>query len=83
MAATTLLKPGRTILKTLPAEDDNRFARHTAHALFGHDHNPDLYHSGLPQQGLLQIFHDFCLNSRNGCLDCAFPDALTKTRTPP
>ncbi len=83
MAATTLLKPGRTILTTLPAEDDNRFARHTAHALFGHDHSPDLYHSGLLQQGLLQIFHDFCLNSRNGCRDCAFPDALTKTRTPP
>ena len=80
MAATATLKPDRALLKTLPAEDDNRFARHTAHALFGHDHTPALYHSGLRQQGLLQIFNDFCLNSRNGCRTCPFPESLTMTQ---
>ena len=64
------------ILQKLPTEDDNRFIRHTAHALFGHDHNPSLYRTGLRQQGLMQIFQDFCLNSRGGCKTCAFPQAL-------
>lgn len=76
MAATTATKPDPDWLKSLPPEDDNRFGRHTAHALFGHDHNPAFYHSGLRQQGLLQIFHDFCLNSRNGCRDCRLPQTL-------
>ncbi len=66
------------ILQNLPPEDDNRFIRHTAHALFGHDHNPALYRSGLRQQGLLQIFHDFCLNSREGCGACSLPLALER-----
>ena len=76
LAATTGLIPGRVRLRTLPPEDENRFARHTAHALFGHDHNPALFRHGLRQQGLLQIFHDFCLNSRNGCRECRLPEAL-------
>ena len=60
----------RSWIENLPPEDDNRHIRHTAHALFGHDHNPALYRTGLRQQGLLQIFHDFCLDSRNGCAGC-------------
>ncbi len=76
LTATATLTLDASLLKELPPEDDNRFIRHTAHALFGHDHNPTLYRSGLRQQGLLQIFHDFCLNSRNGCAECALPDAL-------
>ena len=45
-----------------------------ANRLFGRDHNPVVLYgrSGLAQQGLLQIYSDFCLNSRNNCLDCAF-----------
>lgn len=78
LAATTMSKPGLEWLLSLPPEDDNRFGRHTAHALFGHDHNPSLYRSGLRQQGLLQIFHDFCLNSRNGCKGCRLPAMLTE-----
>ena len=75
-AATASRKPEASRLTDLPPEDDNRYARHTAHALFGRDHNPNLYHSGLRQQGLLQIFHDFCMNSRNGCQACGLPEAL-------
>jgi hypothetical protein len=65
------------LLRDLPAEDDNRLIRHTAHALFGHDHNPSLYRSGLRQQGLLQIFHDFCLDSRGGCGACTLARSLS------
>jgi hypothetical protein len=65
-------------LRLLPPEDDNQALRHTAHALFGHDHNPAFYRTGLRQQGLLQVFHDFCLNARAGCKDCPFPQALER-----
>jgi hypothetical protein len=68
--------PGEEVLKALPAEDDNRFIRHMAHALFGHDHNPNLYRTGLRQQGLLQVFHDFCLNGSGGCKACRLPRIL-------
>lgn len=74
--ATTQREISRDVLRRLPAEDDNHFARHTAHALFGHDHPPSLYHSGLRQQGLLQIFNDFCLSSRNECQGCRLPASL-------
>lgn len=67
---------GEDVLKELPAEDDNRYIRHMAHALFGHDHNPNLYRTGLRQQGLLQVFHDFCLNGSGGCKACRLPGIL-------
>lgn len=61
----------------LPSEDLSAPMRETANALFSRDHNPALYAtSGLYQQGLLQIHHDFCLNARAGCADCALAAAL-------
>lgn len=78
-AATNAIHADPTLLNTLPREDQNRFMKHTAHALFGHDHSPALYNSGLRQQGLIQIFRDFCLRSRNGCAECPLPSALHRT----
>lgn len=72
----------QALLQALPPEDDNRIVRHTAHALFGHDHNPALYRSGLRQQGLIQIFNDFCLNSRAECRTCAFPSLIETAAIP-
>ena len=69
------------LLPFLPAEEDNALLRQTAHALFGRDHNPALYHEGLKQQGLLQVFHDFCLVSRSGCAECRLPPALSSATT--
>lgn len=66
------------LLDVLPADQDNALVRQTAHALFGPDHNPALYRQGLRQQGLIQIFHDFCLRSRNTCADCLLVDWLKK-----
>jgi hypothetical protein len=74
LAATD--RPVETLLSRLPAEQDNALVRQAAHRLFGHDHNPALYANGLRQQGLLQIFHDFCLNNRTGCRDCTLESAL-------
>jgi hypothetical protein len=64
------------LLDLLPPESDNILVRRTAHALFGHDHNPVMYRHGLAQQGLIQIAHDFCLNARMGCPDCGLAAAV-------
>jgi len=72
--------PVEPLLRRLPPEQDNSVLRRTAFALFGHDHNTAMYESGLRQQGLLQVFHDFCLPDRSGCADCALVRALDDTR---
>ncbi len=82
--ALPLLASGGTditpMLVAIPPEQSNSIMRQTAYRLLGRDHNPSLYaKSGLRQQGLMQIFHDFCLTERAGCSTCPFPDAL---RTP-
>ena len=65
------------LVTNLPPEQSNAIIRQTAHALFGRDHNPVLYSkNGLRQQGLMQIFHDFCLSDRSGCRECPLPKAL-------
>ena len=65
------------LARQLPAEDLSAPMREVANALFSRDHNPALYAtSGLLQQGLLQIHHDFCLNARAGCAECALAKAL-------
>jgi hypothetical protein len=47
------------MLHHLPPEPENAITRQTAHALFGIDHSPALYKTGLRRQGLIQIFYDF------------------------
>ncbi len=64
------------LLTQLPADQDNSIIRRTAFNLFGIDHNPTMYNTGLRQQGLLQIFYDFCLNMRNGCPNCELAASL-------
>lgn len=64
------------LLAKLPADQDNSLVRRTAFNLFGRDHNPAMYNNGLRQQGLLQIFYDFCLNMRNGCPNCELAESL-------
>lgn len=77
MAATGRLKNGSGgILDHLPAAHHDGVVRRTASALFGRDHNPALYRTGLRQQGLLQICHDFCENDRSACKDCALPSLI-------
>ena len=61
----------------LPSEEIDAPMRTVATQLFGRDHNPALYsRHGLMQQGLLQIFNDFCLNAHNGCTHCRLAEAL-------
>jgi len=58
------------IFALLPPEEDNAIIRQSAFNLLGPDHNPALYRNGLLQQGLIQIFHDYCLSDRSNCAEC-------------
>jgi hypothetical protein len=64
------------LLDRLPVEGDNAIIRQTARYLFGPDHPAKLYASARRRQGLLQIFHDYCLNDRSRCATCRFPALL-------
>jgi hypothetical protein len=66
----------QTLLRSLPPEHDNALIRTTAKLLLGRDHNPALYRSALRQQGLIQIFQDFCLHDRTRCQTCSLPALL-------
>ncbi|OGV69260.1 MAG: hypothetical protein A2283_21735 [Lentisphaerae bacterium RIFOXYA12_FULL_48_11] len=68
--------PIKRLMNNLPPEQGNNLIRTAAHALLGRDHNPALYRSGLRQQGLIQIFHDFCLNNRSSCSDCLLVESI-------
>ena len=62
--------PLAEIFSLLPPEEDNTVIRQAALNLLGRDFNPALYRNGLLQQGLIQIFQDFCLSDRSNCAGC-------------
>ena len=66
----------QSLLASLPAEESNELIKQTALRLFGQDHTPRLYRSGLRRQGLIQIHHDYCLGDRSLCAACPFPATL-------
>ncbi|TAN38873.1 MAG: DUF2851 family protein [Verrucomicrobia bacterium] len=66
------------LLAQLPTEQDNAVLRETAFALFGRDAPNSLLRDGLRRQGLLHIFHTYCLNDRSRCATCPLPDMLQK-----
>lgn len=80
--AYPLLVPERTRLWAeyleLPALLDNQKVRRAVLRLFGeestrgNDFTRRLHH----QQGLLQIYEDFCLEDDSACADCPFPERL-------
>ena len=71
----------KALLDALPAEESNELIQQTALRLFGPDHSPRLYRSGLRRQGLIQIHHDYCLGDRSLCAACPFPASL-ESRAP-
>jgi hypothetical protein len=70
--------PALRLLRCLPPEEDNIVIRQCAFNLFGPDHNAALYRAGLLQQGLIHIFHDFCLTDRSNCSECGFLQVIGK-----
>ena len=72
--AATRPETAPLLWRRLPPESVSAPMRAMANRLFGRDHNPSAIYTadGLRQQGLLQIFSDFCLNARGGCDGCGF-----------
>jgi hypothetical protein len=86
VAVPYLLASGRLdaddpVLTQLPAQARNALTRQAAAGVLGPDYPPALCRSGLRQQGLIQIFQDFCLTDRSGCARCPFPAALRGRQT--
>jgi hypothetical protein len=68
------------MLDNLEPEGDNQVLRQTAFNLFGPHHPASWYRTGMRRQGLIQIFHDYCLNDRSRCAACPFPALLRAHR---
>ena len=67
--------------KQLPALLDNQKVRRATLRLFGDslraaDFQKRLFH----QQGLLQIYEDYCLEDDSACAECPFPEKLKHWR---
>lgn len=76
-----LLVPDRAALwqeyLELPALLDNEKARLARIRLFGNaSHVSDFQKKLHHQQGLLQLYEDFCLEDDSNCADCPFPERL-------
>ncbi|MCO5043655.1 MAG: DUF2851 family protein [Verrucomicrobia bacterium] len=81
LAADGRAAPFEAVLAALPPEGDNQLVRQTAFTLFGAHHPTSWYRTGLRRQGLIQIFHDYCLNDRSRCASCTFPELLRRYRS--
>ena len=63
----------------LPALLDNEKVNRAALRLFGlSPHAKDFQRKLHHQQGLLQLYEDFCLEDDSGCEDCPFPERLAQ-----
>lgn len=79
--AYPLLLPERTRLWAeyleLPALLDNQKLRRASLRLFGESPRAVEFQKRLhQQQGLLQLYEDFCLEDDSACADCPFPERL-------
>ena len=63
----------------LPARLTNRRLETGAARLFGDDpRRPHFLRTVAQQQGLLQIYEDFCLQDESDCAHCPFPEQMQK-----
>jgi len=83
--AYPLLMPDRTRLWAefleLPAMLDNQKLRRATLRLFGDSPRGEVFQKKLhQQQGLLQLYEDFCLADDSACAHCPFPERLKEWR---
>jgi hypothetical protein len=63
----------------LPAQLSNRRLETAATRLFGSDpRRQEFVRSVVHQQGLLQIYEDFCMQDNSDCAQCPFPEQMAK-----
>lgn len=67
------------VYEKLPARLTNRRLETGATRLFGGDpRRPEFTKTIAHQQGLLQIYEDFCLQDNSDCAQCPFPEQMQK-----
>jgi hypothetical protein len=67
------------VYEKLPARLSNRRLKTGAARLFGGDLRcPHFTRTIAQQQGLLQIYEDFCLQDNSDCAQCPFPEQMRK-----
>ncbi len=65
--------------KNLPAKMTNRRVEIAALRLFGDSPlKQELLKFAAMQQGLLQVYEDFCMQDASDCAHCRFPEQLAK-----
>ena len=66
----------------LPALLDNQKVRRASLRLFGEDplRAAPFQKRLFQQQGLLQVYEDYCLEDDSGCAECPFPEKLKEWR---
>jgi hypothetical protein len=63
----------------LAARLSNRRLETAATRLFGNDpRRPQFLKTVVHQQGLLQIYEDFCIQDNSDCAQCPFPEQMAK-----
>src|SRR6266496_5897142 len=63
----------------LPAQLSNRRLETAATRLFGNDpRRKEFLRTVAHQQGLLQIYEDFCMQDNSDCAQCPFPEQMAK-----
>jgi uncharacterized protein DUF2851 len=63
----------------LPAQLSNRRLEAAATRLFGNDpRRKQFLKTVANQQGLLQIYEDFCMHDNSDCAQCPFPEQMRK-----
>jgi hypothetical protein len=63
----------------LPAQSSNRRLETAATRLFGNDPRRKQFLKTIAkQQGLLQIYEDFCMKDNSDCAHCPFPEQMAK-----
>ena len=68
-----------SVYEKLPARLSNRRLETGATRLFGSDaRRPQFTKTIAQQQGLLQIYEDFCLQDNSDCAQCPFPEQMQK-----
>lgn len=78
LAAATGQEPAvvASCLETAKPEPFNQVMKLTAHYLFGVEFPSSLLAPAGARQGLMQVFHDYCLHDRSQCARCPLPGWL-------
>jgi len=71
------------MVRELNPEPLNAVMKQTIHYLFGPDSPSSLIKTANRRQGLMQIFHDYCIRDRSRCSRCPLPGYLQAQAVPP